>query len=61
VDYDNVFVGQYGLGDVQYYNHISINNQNLIYWKETKNFADECTSHIQDSTYSIGNSITQRT
>jgi len=55
VDYDNVFVGQYGLGDVQYYNHISISNQNLIYWKETKNFADECTAHIQGSTYSIGN------
>jgi hypothetical protein len=55
VDYDNVFVGAYGLGDVQYYNHISINNLNLIYWKETKNFADSCTAHIESSTYSIGN------
>eukprot|EP01097_Dermamoeba_algensis_P002778 TRINITY_DN2100_c0_g1_i1.p1 TRINITY_DN2100_c0_g1~~TRINITY_DN2100_c0_g1_i1.p1 ORF type:complete len:1249 (-),score=295.24 TRINITY_DN2100_c0_g1_i1:103-3849(-) len=51
VDYDNVFVGQYSLGDIQYRNHASLNNLNLIYWKETKNFADGCSSHILDSYY----------
>ena len=32
LDYDNAFVGQYDAGDVQYRNHMSVNNGNLIYW-----------------------------
>ncbi len=36
VDYDNTFVGQYSAGDLQYKNHNSINNNEMIYWKETK-------------------------
>ena len=36
VDYDNVFVGQYDAGDVQYARHISLSNDNLMYWKTTK-------------------------
>jgi hypothetical protein len=51
VDYGNVFVGQYNLGDVQYTHHTSINNLNLIYWKETKNFVDGCSAHIKDGYY----------
>ena len=54
VDYNNVFVGQYGAGDLQYKFHSSVNNQNLIYWKETKNFQDGCSAHITDSFYEDG-------
>jgi hypothetical protein len=54
VDYGNSFVGQYGAGDIQYRYHTSIENTNLIYWKETKNFQDGCASHLIDSYYSIG-------
>jgi hypothetical protein len=52
---DNVFVGQYGAGDIQYRYHSSINNLNLIYWKDTKNFQDGCSAHIADSYYEKGN------
>eukprot|EP00934_Nitzschia_sp_Nitz4_P001960 Nitzschia sp. Nitz4//scaffold89_size161592//205//3093//NITZ4_002358-RA/size161592-processed-gene-0.210-mRNA-1//-1//CDS//3329559556//1960//frame0 len=55
VDYDNIFVGQYELGDVQYVGHASINNKNLIYWKESKNFENGCSAHISKSYYSDGN------
>jgi hypothetical protein len=55
VDYGNVFVGQYNAGDLQYRFHTSINNNNLIYWKETKNFQDGCSAHIADSFYDTGN------
>ena len=40
LDYGNVFVGHYEAGDIQYLRHTSIGNNNLMYWKETKNFAD---------------------
>lgn len=55
VDYGNVFVGQYNAGDLQYRFHTSIDNNNLIYWKETKNFQDGCSAHIADSYYGSGN------
>ena len=55
VDYDNVFVGGYSYGDVQYQGHIAVNNNNNIYWKETKNFADGCSAHISNSYYVDGN------
>jgi hypothetical protein len=55
VDYDNIFVGQYQVGDIQYRGHVSLNNKNLIYWKETKNFEDGCSAHISESFYGNGN------
>jgi hypothetical protein len=55
VDYANIFVGHYNAGDIQYNGHTSMKNQNLIYWKETKNFADGCSSHVIDSYYADGN------
>jgi hypothetical protein len=55
VDYDNVFVGGYSYGDVQYHNHIAVNNNNNLYWKETKNFADGCSAHISNSYFVDGN------
>ncbi len=55
IDYGNVFVGQYNAGDLQYRFHTSIDNNNLIYWKETKNFQDGCSAHIADSFYASGN------
>ena len=36
VDYDTIFVGHYNAGDMQHRGHVSYNNNNLIYWKETK-------------------------
>ncbi len=55
LDYHNVFVGQYGVGDLQYKQHTSISNNNLIYWKMTKNFEDGCSAHISRSYYAFGN------
>ena len=55
VDYNNVFVGGYSYGDVQYQGHIAVNNLNNVYWKETKNFADGCSAHISNSYYADGN------
>jgi hypothetical protein len=55
LDYHNVFVGQYGTGDVHYRQHTSLSNNNLIYWKETKNFEDGCSAHITGSYYADGN------
>jgi hypothetical protein len=55
VDYGNAFVGQYSSGDIQYRFHSSVDNLNLIYWKETKNFQDGCSSHLADSFYENGN------
>jgi hypothetical protein len=54
-DYGNAFVGHYNAGDIQYNRHTSVNNLNLVYWKETKNFANGCASHIVDSYYAKGN------
>ena len=53
-DYGNVFVGHYEAGDIQYLRHTSIANNNLIYWKETKNFQDGCSAHLSGSYYSKG-------
>ena len=40
VDYQNIFVGAYAMGDIQWRDHYSIDNKNVIYHKETKNFQD---------------------
>lgn len=53
-DYGNAFVGQYGAGDIQYRNHVTIDNLNSIYWKETKTFQDVCSAHISESYYEDG-------
>lgn len=55
VDYDTVFVGHYNAGDMQHRGHVSYGNNNLIYWKETKNFADGCGAHIANGYYAHGN------
>mmetsp|Transcript_7462 Transcript_7462/g.10983 ORF Transcript_7462/g.10983 Transcript_7462/m.10983 type:complete len:1688 (-) Transcript_7462:558-5621(-) len=55
VDYQNAFVGQYEAGDIGYVGHTSTDNSNLIYWKETKNFADGCSAHISQGYYRNGN------
>lgn len=54
VDYGNQFVGQYSAGDIQYSGHHSVENIHLIYWKETKNFQNECGSHLLNGYYSEG-------
>jgi hypothetical protein len=55
VDYGNAFVGGYNVGGLQYQNHISYNNLNNIYWKETNDFSDGCSAHITNSDYQGGN------
>ena len=54
-DYYNTFVGHYGAGDVQYRKHASIENLNLIYWKDSKSFADGCSALLKDGFYRKGN------
>jgi hypothetical protein len=51
VDYHNQFVGSYSMGDIQFAQHTSFDNDNLLYWKDTKNFADGCSSHHIDNTF----------
>ena len=55
VDYNNAFVGHYEAGDIQYNGHHSYDNNNLLYWKETKNFNNGCSAHITGSSYARGN------
>jgi hypothetical protein len=55
LDYQNVFVGHYEAGDIQYHGHKSFENDNLIYWKETKNFEGGCSAHITGSQFAEGN------
>jgi hypothetical protein len=56
-DFQNVFVGSYALGDIQYRNHFSIENQCLIYHKETKNFNDGCSAHYLNYHFEAGSAL----
>eukprot|EP00808_Paulinella_micropora_P018677 g74680.t1 len=51
VDYHNAFVGAYHMGDIQMWQHRVANSNNLIYHKETKSFADGCSSHFRENHY----------
>lgn len=51
VDYHNAFVGSYASADIQYQQHTSIACLNLMYHKETKNFADGCSAHFKKFTF----------
>eukprot|EP00591_Stephanopyxis_turris_P017726 CAMPEP_0195538828 /NCGR_PEP_ID=MMETSP0794_2-20130614/49734_1 /TAXON_ID=515487 /ORGANISM="Stephanopyxis turris, Strain CCMP 815" /LENGTH=1792 /DNA_ID=CAMNT_0040672837 /DNA_START=109 /DNA_END=5487 /DNA_ORIENTATION=- len=55
LDYGCAFVGHYNAGDVQHNGHKSFDNNNLIYWKETKNFENGCSAHITNGHYINGN------
>lgn len=55
VDYGNSFVGHYNAGEIQHHGHHSYSNLNLIYWKETKNFGNGCSSHLVGGSYASGN------
>jgi hypothetical protein len=55
VDYSNAFVGHYSAGDLQHYGHYSTENNELMYWKETKTFENGCGAHIVNAHYSKGN------
>jgi hypothetical protein len=41
--------------DIQYNGHQSFDNNNLLYWKETKNFENGCSAHLTRGSYSGGN------
>eukprot|EP00930_Biecheleria_cincta_P056436 TRINITY_DN42567_c0_g1_i1.p1 TRINITY_DN42567_c0_g1~~TRINITY_DN42567_c0_g1_i1.p1 ORF type:complete len:863 (-),score=115.76 TRINITY_DN42567_c0_g1_i1:230-2818(-) len=49
LDWHNVFVGHYSLGDVSFVRYTSVNNQHAMYWKEGKTFADPEAHHVRDS------------
>jgi len=51
VDYHNQFVGSYAMGDVQFLRHTSFNSINVLYSKDTKNFADGCSVQYKDSRF----------
>jgi hypothetical protein len=51
VDYHNAFIGSYAMADVQFLNHRATDSLNLIYHKETKNFADGCAPHFKSHTF----------
>ena len=53
VSWDNLFVGSYFLGDIQYKNLLSMDNNNGLYWKGSKNFADGDMPHVLDSTFLV--------
>ncbi|KAL9179269.1 hypothetical protein ACHAXT_008559 [Thalassiosira profunda] len=55
VDYNNAFVGHYEAGDIQHNGHFSYENNNLLYWKETKAFQNGCSAHLAGATYARGN------
>jgi len=54
-DYGNAFVGHYNGGDIQYKDHMSVESNNLLYWKESKNFSDGCSSFLKGGYYRDGN------
>jgi len=51
VDYHNEYVGSYAMGDIQFSRHTSFDSSNILYWKDTKNFADGCSSHHVDNIF----------
>ena len=51
VDWHNMFVGQYAVGDISYRNIWSVNNAHGMYWKLSKNMADGVSYHIEDSMF----------
>ena len=54
-DYQNVFVGHYDAGDVQYLEHTAVDCLYLLYWKTSKSFADGCSAFLKDGYYRKGN------
>ena len=48
-DYHNLFVGGYAMGDISFRRLKSIDNASLLYWKESKNFADGVSYHVEGS------------
>ena len=40
---------------MQYDAHLSIGNNNLLYWKTTKNFHDGCSAHLRGGVFAGGN------
>jgi len=50
-DYHNCFIGSYAMGDIQFSGHTFLDSVDLMYSKETKNFADGCSSHYKNSLF----------
>ena len=50
-DWHNTFVGGYFFGDISFVRYKSVNNVHGLYWKFSKNFADDESIHVQDSIF----------
>eukprot|EP00937_MAST-01D_sp_MAST-1D-sp2_P000340 g340.t1 len=59
LEYHQLFMGQYTLGDIQFLRYTSVNNNHAMYWKEGKDFAltnngdphTPAVAHIKDSRF----------
>lgn len=47
-EWHNTFVGQYAMGDISFFRFTSMNNGHSIYWKTSKNFADNVSHHMRE-------------
>jgi len=50
-DWHNMFVGQYAMGDISFVRFKSLNNAHSMYWKTSKNFADNVSHHVVNSIF----------
>ena len=54
-NYNNLFVGGYAMGDISFRKLTSIDNASLLYWKESKNFGDGVSCHVEDAFFAHKN------
>ena len=57
-DYHNLFVGGYAMGDISWRRLKSVDNHSLLYWKESKNFGDGVSYHVENSFFAHKNGET---
>ena len=50
-DYHNTFTGGYAFGDISFKRLFSVNQAHNMYWKQSKNFADKKSYHLEDSVF----------
>lgn len=56
IEWHQLFIGQYSLGDFQYKNYTCVNSGTCMYWKVGKNFANDLTTQHIDEAYVFGDS-----
>ena len=60
MEWHNLFVGQYHLGDIRFDRLASINNLHGMYWKTSKDLAERAAAHVSDSIFANGGSDSVR-